>query len=134
MKLVRSLTRYAMELVLPAGGALEGAADTDVESFFDQVAQDVPLMVQAGVVAAAAMIVVSPVLTLGIPVPVFVLPERLRDEHVYRLSTHKIYLVRQLTTVLKMAAGMEWGRDPAVRAKVGAGEMGPDPGTWRESF
>ncbi len=134
MQLVRSLTRYAMELCLPSGGPLKGVGETDVDGFFDQVASDVPLLLQAGVVAASAMIVVTPVLTLGIPAPVFVLPERLRDEHVHRLSTHRIYMVRQLTTVLKMAAGMQWGRDADIRESVGAGDLGPDPGTWRGSF
>ena len=131
---MRWLTRYALEAVLPSGGPLKGIGETDLDAFFEELDREVPLHIKAGLLAGSALVMLGPPITLGIPAPAIMLSDKLRDEHVYRLSTHRLYLVRQATLLVKMVAGMHWGRDPQVRDEMGVGPVGPDPGTWRDSF
>ena len=41
----------------------------------------------------------------------------LRDRYAHAVSSHPLYLVRQLIFLVKFAGGLCWGRDPAVRAR-----------------
>lgn len=123
-----------MAAVLPKTERLKGVADTDLDGFLDRFHAEAPLLMRVGTVAGAALVVLAPALTVKVPVPAFLLPETLRDEHIYKLSTHPNYLIRQTTFLVKMVAGLAWGQDADVRSDLGVGPLGPDPGTWRDSF
>ncbi len=128
------LTRSALKMVLPSGGPLKGIDETDLDRFFEELAHDVPPHLRAGLLAGSLLVMLGPPLTLGVPAPAFLLPEKLRGAHIYRLATHPLYLIRQATMLVKMMAGMQWGRDPQVRDELGVAPLGPDPATWRDSF
>ena len=84
-----------------------------------------------GVVAAAVVFQLAPILTLRRPwLAVFLTPEEL-DLHAHRLSSHPLYELRQLIVLLKLTGGMMWGQSPEVRAFLDLPAYPADPGTRR---
>ncbi|MBK7861865.1 MAG: hypothetical protein IPJ65_25270 [Archangiaceae bacterium] len=67
------------------------------------------------------------------PLPAFLLPARLRDLHAARITTTRIYLLRQATMLVKLPGGLVWGADPKVRQLFALPPLPADPGTWRQS-
>ncbi len=131
---MRWLTKQAMELVMPSGGRLKGIGETDMDGFLDAWEADAPAAFRWGLVAGSALVMASPVLTIGVPLPANALSPRKRDEHIYKLSMHPVYMVRQVSFIVKMVAGLAWGQDPDIRRDCGVVAQGDDPGTWRGSF
>lgn len=131
---MRWLTKRALEMVMPSGGRLKGMDETDLDGFLDRWEAEADPLFKFGLVAGSALLMVSPVATIGVPLPATALSPDKQDEHVYRLATHKVYLVRQVAFVVKMVAGIAWGQDPDVRRDTGQTAFGDDPGTWRGSF
>ena len=131
---MRWLTKQALELVLPSGGQLKGIGETDLDGFLDRWNREAPPAFRLGLLAGSALVMAAPVVTVGIPLPANALSQRQRDEHIYKLSMHRIYMVRQVAFIVKMVAGLAWGQDPDVRNDCGVVATGDDPGTWRGSF
>jgi hypothetical protein len=127
------LVKSALEALYPRTDALPGVADTDLDPLISKLRREAPLKLRAGVVLAAIFFTISPLLTIGVPLPSLWLPRSLRDKHAYRIATHRLYYVRQLVLLLKMIAGMSWGADPTVRRFMGLEPYPKDPGTWRKS-
>lgn len=127
------ITKTAMKTLMPSGGyhGLKGLEDEHLEAFLAKFKREAPLHLRGGVQVASLFVLASPLLTVGTPLPSFLLSDDLRDEHAYKLATHKNYLVRQATMAVKYVAGLAWGTDPDVRDDVGVVPLGPDPGTFR---
>ena len=70
----------------------------------------------------------SPSFCLHSPQP----PRGLLDRHASRITTTRFYLLRQAVFLVKLAAGLCWGADPAVRARLAMAPYPADPGTWVE--
>ncbi len=84
-----------------------------------------------GIVLGSLVFVLTPVLTLGLPLPAFLLsPEKL-DLHAQRITSHRFYLVRQAIVLVKLGGGMAWATQPRVRDRLSLPALPPDPGTWR---
>lgn len=129
--MLRRLQRFALRAVLPRGGPLPGIDDTDVEGFLDRFDAEAPAAYRLGLLGGAALIALTPPLTLGRMRPAPLLSPDDLDAHVTRLAGHRLYPVRQAMFAVKMVAGLCWGADPVVRARLGLAPLGPDPGTWR---
>lgn len=126
------LVRSAIVLLYPRG-ALPGAADCDLDAFLAQFKREVPLIVWVGTVFGALLFQLTPVLTVFVPLPAFLLPASLADKHAQKVTSFPLYLVRQPVFLVKMCAGFAWGTDPHVRARLGLRPLAPDAGTWRQS-
>ncbi|MCB9671856.1 MAG: hypothetical protein H6736_18615 [Alphaproteobacteria bacterium] len=110
---------------------MPGALDADFDTFWEKFRREAPVPFKAGVYAGAFVYTVTPVITVGVPLPSFALPRRLRDKHADRVVQHDLYLVRQAVFLLKIAGGFAWGADPRVREKLDLPPYAGDPGGWR---
>lgn len=126
------LVRSAILILYPRS-ALPGAADCNLDAFLAQFKREVPFIVWVGTVFGALMFHLTPLLTVFVPLPAFLLPAGLADKHAQKMSSFPLYFVRQPVFLVKMCAGFAWGADPHVRARLGLKPLVADPGTWRQS-
>lgn len=127
------LIRAAMCDLMPRAAGLPGIADTGVTEFLLELKRDARTTFWLGLVLGAIVYALTPVLTLGLPLPAFVLPARLRDLHASRIVSSRLYLVRQAVSLVRLSAGLCWGRDPAVRRAFALEPYPEDPRDYRVS-
>ena len=118
---------------LPADDALPGIAETGVTEFLQAMKRESHPVYWLGLVLGAWTYALTPVMTVFVPLPSFLLPARLRDLHAQRITTTKLYFVRQAVFLVRLSAGLCWGRDPRVRARFALAPYPPDPGTYQRS-
>jgi len=131
--LMQWFIRHAMRALYPRTPELPGIEDTDLRGFLARYRRESSTLMWLGLWLGTLVFIASPVLTVYLPVPSFLLPRRLLDRHAHRAATSRLYLVRQAMLLLKLAAGLLWGADPEVRACFAMAPYPPDPGTWRKS-
>ena len=119
-----------MRALVPGGEGLCGLAETELDTFLRSYFREMDGISTGGLLLGTLLFVLAPVVTIGVPLPSFLLPEKWLDTHANRIAAHPIYLVRQGILVLKMVAGLCWGADPTVRRQLGLEPYPPDPGTW----
>jgi hypothetical protein len=131
---VRWFVRFALSAIMPTSGDLKGVSETALDPFLDRLAQDAPPLFRFGVVLASLFFCFSPIITIWIPLPAFALSKAQLRRHTEKASGHPVYLIRQITFLVKMVAGLCWSEDADVRARLGLEPLEPDPGTWRPSL
>ena len=124
-------TRFAVEAIFPATDILPGVAETDLDSFLRDVHHRAPFTMRLGLWLATFVYMVSPIVTVYLPVPAFVLRGRCLERHTTRLLESRSYLVRQIVYLLKMVGGLCWGEHAEVRKRFGRAPLPPDPQTWQ---
>lgn len=127
------LITHAMKALYPRTEGLPGIEDTDVSGFLVRYQRDSTALMWLGLLAGTAMFVWSPLVTVFLPVPSFLLPRSLLDAHAQRVTSSSIYLLRQAIFLVKLAAGLCWGAHPEVRARFAMAPYPDDPGSWREA-
>lgn len=126
-------TRFAIRQCFPAASGLPGAADTGLRQYLRAFRREAPFLMRLGLFAGTWTYMLTPVFTVWIPLPAFLLPAGVRERHTERICAHRVYLLRSALLTLKMVGGMCWGRDPEVRKRLGATmPLPPDPDEWRE--
>src|SRR5581483_4416973 len=125
------LIKFAMCALMPRTEALPGIEDTGIDAFLRRLRAEAEPLYWLGLVAGAVVFAVTPLITVWIPLPAFLLPRRLLDLHSERLTYERGYLLRQAVFLVRLSAGMCWGADPVVRARLSLGAYTPDPGTFR---
>jgi hypothetical protein len=128
-----ALVRSALCDLMPRTEALPGVVDTDVTAFLRAMRRESTGLYWLGVVIGAVVYALTPLLTVGWPLPARLLPARVRDLHAQRVVSSDVYLVRQAVFLLRLSAGMCWGMHPSVRARFALPAYPPDPGTVRVS-
>ncbi len=123
--------RSAISDVMPSGTDLPGIIDADWDAFYERYRREASTTMWLGLALGSLVYVCAPILSVGWPLPSFLLPRRVRDRHADAMMGHPIYLVRQSAFVLKLNAGFCWGADPAVRQCLGLAPYRPDPDGWR---
>src|SRR5262249_550140 len=127
----------AMRALYPRGPSdprthdLPGVEDTGIAAFLEQYRKESTALLWAGLVLGALVFTLTPLMTVWIPLPSFLLPRKVLDRHAYRVATHRLYLVRQPIVLLKMVAGLCWGSHPKIRERWHLPAYAADPGTWR---
>lgn len=121
----------AMRALMPATENLPGIEDTGVAEFVKQMRVESTLWYFLGVAVGALVFTITPVITIGIPLLAFMLPKKALDRHAHKIAYSKCYLLRSALLLIKLNAGMCWGRDPKVRARFNLKPYPDDPGTWR---
>lgn len=127
------LIKHAMAAMMPRSAELPGILDTDLDGFLRRMHEDADALYWTGLVMSAVVYAISPLLTVFVPLPSFLLPAKLRALHTERLLSHPLYLLRQAGYLVRLSAGMCWGADPTVRAKFALAPYPADPGTFRTS-
>ena len=127
------LIKFAMCTMMPRTAALPGIADTDLDGFLRKMRKESEPLYWLGLVLGAIVFTITPLITIGVPLPAFFLPKGLLDRHAERILAHPIYPVRQAALLVRLSAGMCWGADSAVRSRFNLPPYGSDPGTFRTS-
>jgi hypothetical protein len=132
-RVINWLARSAMETFYPRSEAFPGLADMDVDGYLRRYARESAPLMWAGFVLGTLVFHLTPLFTVYLPLPAFALSAATRERHAQRLVSHPIYYVRQPVFLVKMVAGLLWGADPAVRAKLNLPAYPADPGTRRSA-
>lgn len=125
------VVRAAMCDLMPATGDLPGVADCDLDTFLAKLRAETTTLTWVGLCAGAALWMITPLLTVYLPLPAVLLSAEARDRHADGLTSTRIYLLRQATFLLKMYATMCWGQHPSVRELLHVAPYPEDPGTFR---
>ena len=119
--------------MFPKHESLPGVTETGIDDYLRQFMGETNWMTWIGVWASSIVFMLTPILTMGLPVPAFMLTQRALDRHASRLAYHRIYVLRQSMFIVKMVAGFCWGAHPAVRKHFNMEPYSGDPGTWRQA-
>jgi hypothetical protein len=128
---VNELVRFALVAFFPRVDDLPGLAELGVEQKIEALRRESTWLFWLGMVGAAIFFQASPILTIYRPLPAALLSPEALDAHAHKLASHPIYLIRQITVLLKLVGGCFWGQSPEIRAFLTLPAYGPDPGTWR---
>ena len=120
-----------MQDLYPASGDFPGIVDMGLDAYLDQFKAEAPALMYTGLVAGETLYEFSTMMTVGKPGPAMLLSDELRDEHARKITATSNYPLRQAIFLVKMVAGMCWGKDERVRAKMNLAPYQADPGTWR---
>lgn len=135
MLYVNELVRFALTAYYPRTDDLPGLADLNVDEKIAAFRRESTAIFWLGIVLAAVVFQLTPVLTLKRPwLASWLTPEEL-DRHAHTLTSHPWYLVRQMPMMLKLIGGIFWAQSPEIRSFVNLPAYPPDPGTRRtEAF
>jgi fumarate reductase subunit D len=127
------LIKSAMCAMMPRTEKLPGIEDTDLDGFLRKLRADAEPLYWLGLVVGAVVFAITPLITIGVPLPSFLLPRKLLDKHSDRVLAHPSYLIRQGVFLVRLSAGLCWGADPKVRALFALQPYPADPGSFRTS-
>lgn len=130
---MRALARHAMCALMPRSAELPGIEDTDVDGYLEHLSREADLIFRLGLYLGALVFAFTPLLTIRVPLPSFLLGPRQRSRHAERIVDNDHYLLRQAVFLVRLNAGLCWGADPGVRAYFALSPYPPDPGTFRTS-
>jgi hypothetical protein len=125
------LVRSACFALYPRTDKLPGLVDLDFDRFYRQFRQEAPLLLRLGVVLGALVFTLTPLLTVGWPLPSLFLPKPTLDTHAQRIASHRVYLLRQVVLLVKVAGGLCYGAHPKVRAAFALAPYPEEPAVWR---
>lgn len=127
------LVRSAIALLYPRTKDWPGAEDCDLDAFLARFREETTLLMWLGVVVGAIVFHVTPLFTVFVPLPAFMLSPALADRHAHRISSTNVYLARQAVFLVKLPGGLLWGSHPAVRERLSLAALAGDPGTFKGS-
>lgn len=127
------MVRTAVVPCFPSAAGLPGLETLGFESFWRRFRAEAAPAMWLGVVLAAALVQVTPIVTVGRPALAGWLSAATLERHLQRLLASRVYLVRQSIFLLKMVGGLCWGAHPEIRARIGLDPYPGDPGTWRSA-
>lgn len=128
---MRFFVRTALTALYPRAHGLPGIADCDVDGFLRRFSREASSLLWLGVVMGALLFHATPLFTVWVPLPAFLLPAKLRDTHANKITAAPIYLVRQAIFLLKLPGGLCWGTHPEVRKHFALAAYVEDPTTVR---
>ena len=102
------LIRKTMQDLYPASGDLPGIEDTGLDAYLDQFKAEAPALMYTGLVAGSALYQLTPLMTVGKPLPAVLLSPELREQHAQKITSTSNYPLRQSIFLVKMVAGMCW--------------------------
>lgn len=117
----------------PRSELFPGIEDMALDAYLARFRRESAPLMWVGFVLGTLFFHLTPLFTVFIPLPAFLLSAATRERHAQRLTAHPVYYLRQPVFLVKMVAGLLWGADPAVRARLGLPPYPADPGTWRRS-
>lgn len=128
---MKFLVKHAMQALYPTTEHGPGIDQTHLDDFLERYRDESPTAMYAGLVAASVAFELTPPLTIRKLRPAWLLDPDDLDAHANALAGHDLYAIRQLMLLVKLAAGLCWGADPEVRARMNLRPYPADPGTWQ---
>mgnify|MGYP006935356491 CR=1 FL=1 len=128
--LTRTLA-WALAATFPSAEGVPGLDTLDVGDGLRQLRREAAPLFKLGLYGSVLAFIFTPLLTVGWPLPAFLLPRAALDRHAAALSDHRFYVLRQAMLMVKTVGGALWGAHPTVRQHLGLAAYGPDPGTFR---
>lgn len=122
-----------MSDLLPPHGELPGLRDCAPTEFLTKLRRETTALNWFGLCLGGVVWLISPIVTIHVPLPALLLSASARDRHIHALGSTRFYLLRQAFVLLKMYACMCWGQDSAVRQQLNLAAYPVDPGTFRTS-
>lgn len=122
---------WTLQTTFPPFGDLPGLQRPATLIFLRKLFADSPPLIRIALLASTAVFILSPVITVFVPLPAFLLPRPLLDRHAHKLATHPVYILRGVMLMIKTIGGLQWGADVEVRAKLAMQPYPPDPDTFR---
>ncbi len=126
------LIAWVLARTFPSSGQLEGLDRRDTRPFLRALLAEAPATLRWALHGSILLFVISPLLTVFVPLPAPLLPRLWVDRHALRMASHPSYLLRQAMLMIKTIGGLVWGADAGVRLSLGLPAYPPDPGTRRE--
>jgi hypothetical protein len=96
-----------------------GARDLNLEPFYDSYVEHLPRGLKRDLRLVVWVLTWFPLFFIGVPLPLYWLSERNRTRYLEKIAASRIYLLRQGILLLKSTVGLEYFRDPRVRAALG---------------
>ena len=127
------MVRFALGAMMPRTEALPGVADLELDPFVDRFWVDASWLFWIGAVGSCFAFMMSPLLTIYVPLPAALLSQSQLDRHAMEMASHNLYVIRQAGMMVKMLAGLHWAATARVRREFGLLPYPPDPETWRTS-
>jgi len=125
------LCAWALATTFPSNSVLPGMDRLDPLPFLRQFRREAPFIVRLTLYLSVLVLLLTPILTMGIPLPAVLLSSARLQRHVAKLSVHRVYLLRQTMLMVKTIGGLAWGAHPEVRKALRIPVYAVDPGTWR---
>ena len=122
-----------LSAVLPATASVPGIDPERCLEFLARYRRDAPFLPRLALTLSGLGFRLSPPLTGAGMRPALALSPARLERHCEGLGRHRSYHLRQVTLMLKTAAGLVWGADPAVRESLGLAPYAKDPSGWRSS-
>lgn len=116
----------------PTTDRLPGLTPQEADDFLRRYKRESNALMWTGLVAGALVFTFTPLITVGVPLPSFLLPRGALDRHANKIAYHPVYLLRQAVFVVKLAAGICWGQRPEIRKIFALPPYPEDPGTHRQ--
>ena len=126
-----AVVRSAVRAMMPGSSTLPGCGELELDAFVRRLLHEASWPMWLATTASSLAFVLTPPLTVYLPLPSFLLPASLLDRHADRMSGHALYPVRQAAMMVKTVMGMHWGAHPRVREALALPPYPGDPGTWR---
>ena len=126
-----ALLHNAVTAAFPTTARLPGLDRIDSRTFLRQLLHQAPWTLWFGAVGSAVAYQLTPLLTIGWPLPALLLSASARDRHANAMACHRLYLVRMAMVMIKTVGGLHWGAAPQVRDALGLPRYGADPQTIR---
>jgi hypothetical protein len=130
---VNLLLKHVLSALYPRTAEFPGIADLPLDAFLRRFRREASALMRLGMYLGLLVFVLSPLGTVFVPLPSFLLPRAWLDRHAERIASSGVYPARALIMLLKVIAGLCWGADPAVRARLGLPPLPPDPESWRHA-
>jgi len=128
---MRTLVTFAASAMLPPVDGIPGTVDTGLREFVGKMLREAAFMYKLGVVAGSLLFWMTPLITIGMPLPANLLSADALNRHAFAFATSRITVFRQMALLIKMVAGFCWGVDDGIRERHGMAPLPADPGTWR---
>lgn len=125
------LIQRAMCALYPTTDRLPGIHPDEARAFLQRYKRESSLLMWVGLVVGAVIFTFTPLITIGVPLPSFMLPRGALDRHANKISYHPIYLLRQAVFLVKLSAGLCWGAKDEIRTRLALPPYPADPGTYR---
>ena len=127
------MIRFSMAALYPSAHGMPGLLEVGGDERLRFIWSELNGLTRLGLVGGAAVFVLSPVFTIGMPLPAFWLSAERLDQHAHAATKSRIYLLRMAVFVVKMFGGLVWGQSPQARASMGLEAYPDDPGAWRSA-
>ena len=93
-------------------------AETEIKEFLEKFQKEAVFTLRMVVFLCLLAWIFTPLLTIFVPLPTFLLSKKMCEKHTRKLTTNKIYILRQTMMLLKQFVGLIWGANNKIRNSI----------------